>query len=50
VLAIKLAQTMSKRLRKPGFLAAFEQIASGKTRRSPSFAEQARERWKRLTS
>ena len=36
--------------RKRGFLAAFEQIASGKSPRSPSFAEQAQEQWKRLTS
>jgi hypothetical protein len=36
--------------RKRGFLAAFEQIASGKSQRSPSFADQAQEQWKRLTS
>jgi tetratricopeptide (TPR) repeat protein len=36
--------------RKRGFLAAFEQIATGKSQRSPSFAEQAQEQWKRLTS
>jgi uncharacterized Zn finger protein len=36
--------------RKKGFLAAFEQITSGKSQRSPSFAEQAQEQWKRLTS
>jgi uncharacterized Zn finger protein len=36
--------------RKKGFLAAFERIVSGKSRRSPSFAEQAQEQWKRLTS
>ena len=36
--------------RKKGFLASFEQIASGKSQRSPSFAEQAQEQWKRLTS
>jgi hypothetical protein len=41
---------MSKQLRKSGFLAAFEQIASGKSQRPPSFAEQAQEQWKRLTS
>jgi uncharacterized Zn finger protein len=36
--------------RKRGFLAAFEQIASGKSQRPPSFAEQAQRQWKRLTS
>jgi hypothetical protein len=36
--------------RKRGFLAAFEQIATGKSQRPPSFAEQAQEQWKRLTS
>lgn len=36
--------------RKRGFLAAFEQIASGKSQRSSSFAEQAQAQWKRLTS
>jgi uncharacterized Zn finger protein len=36
--------------RKRGFLAAFEKIAAGKSQRSPSFAEQAQEQWKRLTS
>jgi tetratricopeptide (TPR) repeat protein len=36
--------------RKKGFLAAFEQIATGKSQRSPSFAEQAQEQWKRLAS
>lgn len=37
--------------RKTGFLAAFEQIGSGKAQRSsPSFAEEAQQRWKRLTS
>jgi hypothetical protein len=36
--------------RKRGFLAAFDQIGSGKSQRSPSFAEQAQEQWKRLTS
>jgi len=36
--------------RKRGFLAAFEQIASGKSQRPPSFAEKAQDQWKRLTS
>ena len=36
--------------RKRGFLLAFEQIASGKSQRPPSFADQAQEQWKRLTS
>jgi len=36
--------------RKRGFLAAFEQIASGKSQRPPSFAEKAQEQWERLTS
>jgi tetratricopeptide (TPR) repeat protein len=36
--------------RKSGFLSAFEQIVSGKPKRSPNFAVQAQERWKRLTS
>jgi hypothetical protein len=36
--------------RKRGFMAAFEEIASRKSQRSPSFAEQAQEQWKRLTS
>ena len=36
--------------RKSGFLSAFEQIVSGKARRSPSYAEEAQERWKRLSS
>jgi uncharacterized Zn finger protein len=35
--------------RKSGFLSAFEQLASGKSQRSPSFADQAQEGWKRLT-
>jgi tetratricopeptide (TPR) repeat protein len=35
---------------KRGFLTAFEQIASGKSQRPPSFAEQAQEQWKRLAS
>ena len=35
--------------RKSGFLSAFEQLASGKTQRFPSFADQAQEGWKRLT-
>lgn len=36
--------------RKRGFLAAFEGIASGKSKCPPSFAEQAQEQWKRRTS
>jgi hypothetical protein len=36
--------------RKRGFLAAFEQIVSGKSQRCPSFAEQAQQRWKHLSS
>jgi tetratricopeptide (TPR) repeat protein len=36
--------------RKSGFLSAFEQIVSGKSRRSPSYAEEAQERWRRLSS
>jgi tetratricopeptide (TPR) repeat protein len=36
--------------RKRGFLAAFEQIASGTSKQPPSFAAQAQEQWKRLTS
>jgi hypothetical protein len=36
--------------RKKGFLASFEQIASGKSQRPPSFADQAQQQWKRLTS
>ncbi|MGA2247449.1 MAG: DUF6880 family protein [Verrucomicrobiota bacterium] len=36
--------------RKSGFMADFEHIVSGKCGRSPSFAEQAQEQWKRLTS
>jgi len=36
--------------RKSGFLSAFEQIVSGKSKPSPSFAEEAHARWKRLTS
>jgi len=36
--------------RKSGFLSAFEQIASGKSLRSPSYAEVAQARWRRLTS
>lgn len=35
--------------RKSGFLSAFEQLASGKTQRFPSFADQTQEGWKRLT-
>jgi hypothetical protein len=34
--------------RKSGFLSAFEQLASGKTQRFPSFADQAQEGWTRL--
>lgn len=36
--------------RKSGFVSAFEKIVSGKVERVPSFAEQAQERWKRLTA
>lgn len=36
--------------RKSGLVSAFEKIVSGKVERVPSFAEQAQERWKRLTS
>ena len=36
--------------RKFGFLSAFEQTVSGKSQRSPYFADQAQERWKHLTS
>jgi hypothetical protein len=36
--------------RKRGFMADFEQVVSGKCGRAPSFAEQAQEQWKRLTS
>jgi tetratricopeptide (TPR) repeat protein len=36
--------------RKSRFLSALEQIDSGKSRQAPSFAEQAQERWKRLSS
>ncbi len=36
--------------RKSGFVSAFEEIVSGKCGRVPSFAEQAQERWKRLTA
>ena len=36
--------------RKSGFLSGFEQLVSGNAGRSESFAEQAREQWKRLTS
>jgi hypothetical protein len=36
--------------RKSGFLSAFEEIVSGKSKRSPSYAEEAQTRWKRLTS
>ncbi|MGD0813477.1 MAG: DUF6880 family protein [Verrucomicrobiota bacterium] len=47
----ELAGTVrSAHSRKRGFLAAFEQIASGKSQQSPSFAEQAQAQWKRLTS
>jgi Family of unknown function (DUF6880) len=36
--------------RKLGFVSAFEKIVSGKSGRLPSFAEQAQDRWKRLTA
>jgi hypothetical protein len=36
--------------RKRGFLAVFEQIATGKSQRPSSFAEHAQEQWKRLTA
>ena len=36
--------------RKSGFLSDFEAIVSGKSKRVPSFAEESRARWKRLTS
>jgi tetratricopeptide (TPR) repeat protein len=36
--------------RKSGFVSAFEKIISGKSGGLPSFAEQAQERWKRLTA
>jgi hypothetical protein len=36
--------------RKSGFLSAFEEIVSGKSKRSSSYAEAAQARWKRLTS
>ena len=36
--------------RKSGFLSAFEEIISGKSKHSPSYAEEAQARWKRLTS
>jgi uncharacterized Zn finger protein len=36
--------------RKSGFVSAFEKIVSCKVERVPSFAEQAQERWKRLTA
>jgi tetratricopeptide (TPR) repeat protein len=36
--------------RKKGFLAEFELIISGKSKRSPSFAKQAQQRWKRMSS
>lgn len=35
--------------RKSGFMSRFEKIVSGKSERFPSFAEQAQDRWKRLT-
>ena len=44
------AGVRSAHSRKRGFLSAFEQIASGKSQRPPSFADQAQEQWKRLTS
>ncbi len=36
--------------RKSGFVSAFEKIVSGKSGRLPGFAEQAQDRWKRLTA
>jgi tetratricopeptide (TPR) repeat protein len=47
----ELAATVrNAHLRKRGFLVGFEQITSGKSRRSSPYAEQAQEQWKRLTS
>jgi uncharacterized Zn finger protein len=36
--------------RKSGFLSDFERIAAGKSERTPSYAEETRARWKRMTS
>jgi hypothetical protein len=40
----------SSHSRKSGFLSAFGQVVSGKSQPSSSFADEAQERWKRLTS
>jgi hypothetical protein len=36
--------------RKSGFISSFEKVVSGNSKRSPSYAEEAQSRWKRLTS
>lgn len=36
--------------RKSGFLSAFARVASGKSERTPSYADEAQARWKRLPS